>query len=62
MVLERMELKDIMVRNVATIEPDQSVKEAAKRMNLYEIGCLIVVSNEGVAGILTERDLFKLID
>ena len=57
MVLSKMELKDVMVQNVVTVEPDQSVKEAAKRMNLYEIGCLIVVSKNGVEGIVTERDL-----
>jgi len=54
-----MELKEIMVQNVVTIEPDESVKEAAKRMNLYGIGCLIVVAkgNGKVVGILTERDI-----
>jgi CBS domain-containing protein len=52
-----MELKDIMVKNAVTVEPDQSVREAAKRMNLYEIGCLIVVGKDGVCGILTERDI-----
>ena len=38
-----MELKDIMVQSVVAIEPGRSVKQAAKRMNLYKIGCLIVV-------------------
>lgn len=52
-----MELKDIMVKSVVTIESDKSVKEAAKRMNLYEIGCLIVVDKGKVVGILTERDI-----
>ena len=52
-----MELKDIMVRNVVTIDSEASVKEAAKHMNLYEIGCLIVMDKDKVSGILTERDL-----
>jgi len=52
-----MELKDIMVKSVVTIEPNESVKEAAKRMNLYGIGCLIVVDKGKVAGIFTERDI-----
>jgi len=52
-----MELKDIMVKNVVTAESDESVKEAAKRMNLCEIGCLIVVDKGKVVGILTERDI-----
>jgi len=52
-----MELKDIMVKNVVTAEADESVKGAAKRMNLCEIGCLIVVDRGKVVGILTERDI-----
>ena len=52
-----MELKDIMVRNVVTIDSEASVKEAARHMNLYEIGCLIVMNKDKVSGILTERDL-----
>jgi CBS domain-containing protein len=52
-----MELKDIMVRNVVTIDSEASAKEAAKHMNLYEIGCLIVMDKDRVSGILTERDL-----
>jgi CBS domain-containing protein len=54
-----MELKDIMVQSVVTVESDQPVKEAAKRMNLYGIGCLIVISKGKVAGILTERDILS---
>jgi len=52
-----MELKDIMVQNVVTVESAMSVKEAAKRMNLYEIGCLIVVDEGKAVGIITERDI-----
>jgi CBS domain-containing protein len=52
-----MELKEIMVRNVVTVDLQASVREAAKQMNLYEIGCLIVMDKDNVAGILTERDL-----
>jgi CBS domain-containing protein len=54
-----MELKDIMVQSVVTVESDQPVKEAAKRMNLYGIGCLIVISKGKVSGILTERDILS---
>jgi len=54
-----MELKDIMVHGVVAIEPGRSVKQAAKRMNLYEIGCLIVVDKGKVVGILTERDILR---
>ena len=54
-----MELKDIMVQSVVAIEPGRSAKQAAKRMNLYKIGCLIVVNKGKAVGILTERDILK---
>jgi len=38
-----MELKDIMVKNVITVNPNATVKNAAKVMNQHNIGCLIVV-------------------
>ena len=54
-----MEVEDIMVRKVITVDPNASVKEAARLMNRHEIGCLIVVGPEQVMGIMTERDLLK---
>jgi len=54
-----MEIEDIMVNKVITVEPTATVKEAARLMNKYEIGCLIVVSRGKVLGIMTERDLLK---
>ena len=54
-----MEVEDIMVRKVITVDPNASVKEAARLMNRHEIGCLIVVGQGQVMGIMTERDLLK---
>jgi len=52
-----------MVQNVVTIQSGESVKEAAKRMNLYSIGSLIIVDKGKVVGILTERDiLIKVVE
>ncbi len=41
-----MEVEDIMVRKVITVDPNASVKEAARLMNRHEIGCLIVVGQD----------------
>ncbi len=54
-----MEVEDIMVQKVITVDPNASVKEAARLMNRHEIGCLIVVGQGQVMGIMTERDLLK---
>jgi len=54
-----MEIEDIMVQKVITIDPNATVKEAARLMNKHEIGCLLVVKRGEVLGIMTERDLLK---
>ena len=55
-----MLVKEAMTKNVRTTRPDSSVMEAAREMNKYRIGSLIVVSGIGkIEGILTERDILK---
>ena len=56
-----MLVKDVMNTDVKTIEPDSSVQEAAKKMNRYNIGSLVVVNKERMVGIVTERDMLKKI-
>jgi len=52
-----MQIKDIMKKDVKTINPHSSVQEAAERMGKYGIGCLVVVKKERMVGIITERDI-----
>jgi CBS domain-containing protein len=53
-----MLVKEVMNRNVKTVRPEDTVKDAAKIMNEHRIGSLVVVSGTGeVVGILTERDI-----
>ncbi|MBS7647696.1 CBS domain-containing protein [Candidatus Bathyarchaeota archaeon] len=52
-------VKDVMVTDVVTIEPNVNVRKAVRVMNDFEIGCLIVVEAGRVVGILTERDVLK---
>jgi len=54
-----MKVKELMVKNVITLQPDTSVDEAAKVMNENKIGCLVVVNDDCIKGILTERDLLE---
>jgi CBS domain-containing protein len=54
-------VRDIMVTKVITIAKNSTLEEAIKLMNDYEIGCLIVTENKKAVGILTERDLLKMI-
>ncbi|MEM3627094.1 MAG: CBS domain-containing protein [Candidatus Bathyarchaeia archaeon] len=52
-------VKDVMVTDVVTVRPDVNVRKAVKVMNDFEIGCLIVVDDGRVVGVLTERDVLK---
>ena len=55
-----MLVKEVMVTNVRTIRPEDTVKDAVKIMNEDLIGSLMVVSGSGeVVGILTERDVLR---
>jgi len=56
-----LRVKDVMVKEVVTIDDNVTVKEAADVMNRFEIGCLIAVRRGKAMGILTERDILKRI-
>jgi CBS domain-containing protein len=44
-----------------TISSESNADEAAKTMKERNVGALLVVDDERLVGILTERDFFKLI-
>ena len=54
-----MKIGKLMVKNVITLETDASAYDAVKLMNKNRIGCLVVVYNGEIVGILTERDLLE---
>jgi diguanylate cyclase (GGDEF)-like protein len=49
--------KEIMIKDVITIDPWQSLAAVAQLMNHHAIGCLPVVENEELVGIITSRDI-----
>lgn len=48
---------DVMTRNPATIEREDSTAEAARRMAAVGSGDVVVLDNGKVCGILTDRDI-----
>jgi CBS domain-containing protein len=54
-----MIVKEIMDKNVATMGPDATVQEAAKKMVDEGTKFLIVTENEKLVGIVTEWDFVK---
>ena len=53
---------EIATKELATIKPNADVGQAAKIMQMKNIGALPVVRNEKLVGIITERDFFKIIE
>jgi acetoin utilization protein AcuB len=57
-LLENTLVKDIMVKNVITVHPLDTVEEAARLLYKHKIGCLPVVTGKNkLAGIVTDGDI-----
>jgi CBS domain-containing protein len=52
---------EVTMKNVATINPEAEIGEAAKLMQEKHVGSLPVISKGRLVGIITERDFFKII-
>ena len=48
--------KDLMNPNVVSVGPNTTLKEVSELMSSHKIGSVIVVDNDSVVGIVTERD------
>src|SRR3954466_2202855 len=52
-----MQVRDIMTPSVECIDPYASLREAARKMEIEEIGFLPVIDNGELVGVLTDRDI-----
>jgi CBS domain-containing protein len=52
-----LRIKDVMTPQAEVISPDATTEEAASLMKTLDIGVLPVCDEEGLVGILTDRDL-----
>jgi len=52
-----MKIKELMTKQVVTLSGSASICEAVKLLNKEKIGCLVVLCDGKIEGILTERDL-----
>jgi CBS domain-containing protein len=52
---------EVMTRNLLTVDPTTPLAEAAERMTDRGVGAALVLSNDHVSGILTERDVLRAV-
>jgi len=59
-LLNRVQVREAMTREVITVEEDCPIEDAARLMRDNEIGGLPVMRGEELVGIITESDLFDV--
>lgn len=56
---DELKVESIMTKDFLSIAPDDKLKEAGRIMMERKIGCLPVVDNGRLVGIITETDILK---
>lgn len=56
-LLSKQTVDSVMIKKVITISCDELLEEAALRMRTNDIGCLPVVEDNKVIGIITDKDI-----
>ncbi len=58
--IRSVEVDEVMSRDLCTVEPDATLREAAVRMLRRRVGCVPVIKPDGtLVGLLTETDLVR---
>ena len=60
-LLNKLSVARVMTRDIYTINADTTIVEAATLMLDKKIGCLPVLEDEKLIGIITESDIFRMI-
>ncbi len=53
-------LSDIMIRDVTVLHQKESLRQAAVYMQSHKYGCMPVVSDDGLIGIITDSDFVAI--
>ncbi|MDA8079793.1 MAG: CBS and ACT domain-containing protein [Nitrospiraceae bacterium] len=57
-LLAKTKVKEVMKSKVRTTSPDTPIEEAARIMHDFSIGCLPVMEDDRIVGIISDRDIF----
>jgi acetoin utilization protein AcuB len=59
-VLAKIKVRDVMTRDLVTTDGNTAIEEAARVMADEKIGCLPVMRDDSLVGIITDNDLFAI--
>ena len=59
-IFAQTEVHEIMTKNIVTAASDASMQEALEKMTARSIGCLPIVEDERVVGILSATDFLRI--
>ncbi len=60
-LLAQTKLKDMMKGKPMTVVPDTPVEEAARLMHDHSVGCLPVVKDDRLVGIISDHDIYRIL-
>ena len=61
-LLKSVLIRDVMKKRVVTVAPESSIKDAAHLMADKKIGCVPVVSDGAIVGLVTTTDILRYVD
>jgi CBS domain-containing protein len=61
-LLKSVPIKDVMKKRVVTVTPDTPIKEAAHLMAEKKIGCVPVVADGTLVGLVTTTDILRYVE
>ena len=61
-LLKSVLIKDVMKKKVVTVKPDTPIKDAAHLMKEKKIGCVPVVNEGSLVGLVTTTDILRYVE
>ena len=61
-LLKSVLIKDVMKKKVVTVKPDTLIKDAAHLMKEKKIGCVPVVDEGALVGLVTTTDILRYVE
>ena len=55
--MQNTQVKDVMAKDIVMISPDDTLQQAACKMQEADCGVLPVGTKDNIAGVITDRDI-----